>query len=82
MTKIFNNIYEVANVTFSRLRLQVHIFFLSTLNFPCVGGKFPVYKHVFNIFGKFPVFSLSGKRDFQIPFPLCRGNPVPTSNGE
>ena len=25
---------------------------------------------------KFPVFSLSGKMDFQIPFSLCRGNPV------
>ena len=39
MTKKFHNIYEVANVNFSYLRLQA---LFSTLNFPCVGGKFPM----------------------------------------
>ena len=62
--------------------------------FPCFLPKnviliSPCIKHTFNIFGKFPFFSLSGKMNIQIPrffpvwknehpnspFPLCRGNP-------
>ena len=38
--KNVHNIYEAANVNLSCLRLQAHYFL--TLNFPCVGGKFPV----------------------------------------
>ena len=35
-----------------------------------------VKKHIFNIFNKFPAFSISGKWTFKFPVSLCRSNPV------
>ena len=33
---------------------------LKVANFPCVGDQFPAWKHIFNILGEFPAFSLRG----------------------
>ena len=60
-------IFALKFIQMSLVRHRFYFFF-STLNFPRVGDKFPVQKHIFNIFGQIPfVFSLSGKMDLQIP---------------
>ena len=68
MTKFVYNNYEAAN-EFFLLKITTSFFFPIPSR---VIGNFPCKKRFFRFFGKFPVFSLSGKMDFQIPcFPYA-----------
>ena len=63
--------YNTAREWFNSLKLQACYFFFHLQIFPVLELN-SLCKNVFLMsFGKFPVFSLSGKRDFQIPCFPC-----------
>ena len=57
--------------------LNIAFNFKNFKNFPCVGGKFPVKKCIFNIFCQIPHVFLP--RNIQIQFSLCCGIVPPKS---